>query len=143
MECLSDINSRLSLEIPDGQSIESLSTSALIALAKMAVVGPQSWPPIAANGPVAARRLSIKTKKIRVSQAERIPLKIVPGGRYLLMLVDGNLECRRTSDGICTWKCDPKGADPSDTSTIVTFDADLVKGGQGINIIAGIRARPT
>jgi hypothetical protein len=64
--------------------------------------------------------------------------KMVPGGHYLLLLINDRLECQSTVDGRCIWQYHPEKIDLSERYHIVTFNVDLLEGGQAINVIVGI-----
>ncbi|KAF9465217.1 hypothetical protein BDZ94DRAFT_1254815 [Collybia nuda] len=126
-KCLSDINSRLRLDIMDNQPLGTMLVLALVELAKMSVVGPQMWPPAITKNSVTSRQIIIDTNGRRI--LDQVPTKIVPGGRYLLILIGDHLECRRATDGLCIWMYNPKATNTSEVHDIVTSDADFEKEG--------------
>ncbi|KAF8062433.1 hypothetical protein FPV67DRAFT_271067 [Lyophyllum atratum] len=104
---LSDLNARLFVDIPPGQSLRNFSTGELISLAKRTVEGPRSWAPLTSAHPIVSRKVTVPHNRgMQYSRAVHAP-QLLPGGHFVLIQSDNLLECWSLSKKQVIWSYEP------------------------------------
>ncbi|GLB43709.1 hypothetical protein LshimejAT787_1402210 [Lyophyllum shimeji] len=134
---LLDLQHRGFVDLLAGQRLDELSTAELVDLAKRAVLGPETWSTSNPSPPVIARQIFVKPN-IRhgpgILEWENRP-QLLPGGRFVLFLQSGDIECRSTFEDKLIWAYRPRSL----SDYVLDYAADVVNGGQTVMILLGIR----
>ncbi|KAF8070068.1 hypothetical protein FPV67DRAFT_999761 [Lyophyllum atratum] len=101
---ITKMQSRITLDFPNGDSLQSLSACSLVELAKRAIRGSQSWTPSSSQVPVVSHRhvLDLPTTQDHV-------VKLLAGGKHLMHKQPTNLACWSISQGRRIRKYQPSG----------------------------------
>jgi hypothetical protein len=123
----------LFLDCPSGH-LCSLSTTELIALAKRAVQGPYSWTSCDGDPPTISRQIVLHPTEPGKNWIRE--LRLLPGGRYILINYRLFMECWDVEEKSLVWKHQVQRG-----GQITGFAADMAEDGQAIFILIYLAKR--
>lgn len=129
-----DVDARIFLDLPPGQSLENFSVSELVDLAKRTVLGPETWSQH--SKPVIAQKTIVYPNISPGNDLDDFlhlynEVKLLPGGKWVLFRRNWTLECWNVAENTLIWGYhSPSEADVLDS-------AEVVDGGQAAVIIMG------
>ena len=122
------------MDLPPGQNFFEFSTAALIDLAKRTVHGPHSWSKSNRNKPIAAHRAVLHPNVDQPQEFRRDQVKLLPGGRFVLLFTSGLLRCWSVAEDKAIWEYNGLPEYP-----LVHFSAtEVVDGGKAVLVVAGL-----
>ena len=137
------LKSRFFIDLPPSQNLSELSTEDLIALAKRAVQGPQSWSSSNTSSPIMLRREVIDISSRIPQQIGSVvghhppPIaKLLPGGRYTLSAWGSSLTCWDVYTKRAVWDYNSHW---DGTPSVLNFAAEMIDDGHAITILVCLR----
>ncbi|KAG5638215.1 hypothetical protein H0H81_001216 [Sphagnurus paluster] len=125
------MQSRITLDIPEEEPLESLSTPALVDLAKVAVRGPRSWDSGSTTTIKRQYHIHIPDLAEGAGHHKHRNVKLVAGGQYLLSLGFNTLSCWSVAKDRKIWEYTFPDGYSSDTGEHV-FGEEVVNGGDAL-----------
>ncbi|KAF8062432.1 hypothetical protein FPV67DRAFT_1672904 [Lyophyllum atratum] len=132
---LYDLNARLFVDVPPGQSLDALSTEELISRAKLAVQGPRSWAPHNDTPPIISHKLVLEHNCSTPDLYCENTAQLLPGGRFVLYQRRDMLECWSLSRKEILWTYKP----PYPFKWLAPLIADMVDDGQAVVMLIPVQ----